>query len=254
LVSPDGHDFGVDVAAIRAGQRLARRQQELPMDPISATHGRIGVVSDAICPWCWIGKRQLDLALLTLAERGLTFDVSWRPFQLNPDMPPAGVDRDDYRARKFGSLAESRAADARVAEAGAAIGLEFRHDLMRRTPNTVDAHRVIRFAGRLGVQSAVVEALFHGYFTAGADLGDHGTLVALAGAAGLDPAATTRLLAGDEERREVLEEDEAARRNGLDAVPAFLIGNYVLFSGAVPAEAMTEAFTKAWKVLGPQSG
>lgn len=223
------------------------------MDPISATHGRIAVVSDAICPWCWIGKRQLDLALLALADQGLSFDVAWHPFQLNPDMPPGGADREQYRAAKFGSPAESRAADARVAEAGAAVGLEFRHELMRRTPSTVDAHRVIRLAGRHGVQSAVVEALFHGYFSAGADLGDHATLVTLAGAAGLDPAATAAMLAGDAERQEVLDEDALARRNGLDAVPTFVMGNYVLFSGAVPAEAMTEAFSKAWKAIGPQS-
>jgi predicted DsbA family dithiol-disulfide isomerase len=222
------------------------------MDPITATHGRIGVVSDAICPWCWIGKRQLDLALLTLADQGLTFDVAWHPFQLNPDMPAGGANRDDHRARKFGSPAEARAADAQVAEAGATVGLEFRHDLIRRTPNTVDAHRIIRLAGRHGVQSAVVEALFCGYFTAGADLGDHATLITLAGAAGLDPVAATALLAGEAERQEVLDEDESARRNGLSAVPTFLMGNYVLFSGAVPAEAMAEAFAKAWKMIGPQ--
>jgi predicted DsbA family dithiol-disulfide isomerase len=214
------------------------------------TQGRIDVISDAICPWCWIGKRQLDRALPVLAEQGLHFAVSWLPFQLNPDMPPGGADRDAYRARKFGSPEQSRQADARVAEAGLAVGLKFRHDLMRRTPNTIDAHRVIRLAGQHGVQGAVVEALFRGYFTEGADIGDHATLAGLAGAAGLDPVAVAVMLAGDEGRAEVLAEDQAARRGGLDGVPTFVMGGYVLFSGAVPADAMAEAFAKAWKVIG----
>lgn len=222
------------------------------MNATTPAQPRIGVVSDAICPWCWIGKRQLERALAVLAGRGLQFAVSWQPFQLNPDMPAGGLDRGEYRAQKFGSGARSQEADARVAEAGAAVGLAFRHDLMRRTPNTVDAHRVIRMAGRHGVQDAVVEALFRGYFTEGADIGDHATLVSLAGAAGLDPAGVAAMLASDLDRQEVLEEDLTARRSGLDGVPAFLMGRYVLFTGAVPADAMAEAFAKAWKVISAQ--
>jgi len=223
------------------------------MDATGATQGRIDVISDAICPWCWIGKRQLDRALPVLADRGLRFAVAWLPFQLNPDMPAGGVERQDYRAEKFGSLARSREADARVAEAGAAVGLKFRHDLMRRTPNTIDAHRVIRLAGQHGVQSAVVEALFRGYFTEGADIGDHATLTDLASGAGLDPLAVAAMLAGEAGRQEVLAEDQSARAGGLDGVPAFVMGRYVLFSGAVPADVMVEAFAKAWKVIGAQA-
>jgi len=223
------------------------------MDATGATQGRIDVISDAICPWCWIGKRQLDRALPVLADRGLRFAVAWLPFQLNPDMPAGGVERQDYRAEKFGSLARSREADARVAEAGAAVGLKFRHDLMRRTPNTIDAHRVIRLAGQHGVQSAVVEALFRGYFTEGADIGDHATLTDLASGAGLDPLAVAAMLAGEAGRQEVLAEDQSARAGGLDGVPTFVMGRYVLFSGAVPAETMVEAFAKAWNVIGAQA-
>jgi predicted DsbA family dithiol-disulfide isomerase len=223
------------------------------MQATAATPGRIEVISDAICPWCWIGKRQLERALPMMAGQGLTFTVTWHPFQLNPDMPAGGVDRRDYRAQKLGSLAQSEAADARVAQAGAGVGLQFRHDLMRRTPNTVDAHRVIRLAGRHGVQGAVVEALFKGYFTAGADIGDHATLTTLAGSAGLDPLEVAAMLAGEAERSEVLAEDQSARDAGLDGVPAFAMGPYVLFTGAVPADTMAEAFPKAWKAIGAQA-
>jgi len=223
------------------------------MDVPGANAGRIDVISDAICPWCWIGKRQLDRALPMLADQGLRFTVAWLPFQLNPDMPAGGADRQDYRTAKFGSLARSQEGDARVAEAGAAVGLKFRYDLMRRTPNTINAHRVIRLAGQYGLQNQVVEALFRGYFTEGADLGDPIALAGLAGTAGLDPVTVAIMLAGEAGRQEVLAADQSARRGGLDGVPTFVMGGYVLFSGAVPAEAMVEAFTKAWKVISAQT-
>src|SRR4051794_30663092 len=108
------------------------------------------VVSDAICPWCYVGKRRLAKALALLARDGLTFAVRWLPFQLNPDMPKGGVDRRAYRTRKFGSWERSQALDARVAAVGAGEGLAFRHDLMARTPNTFDAHRLVWLAGRAG--------------------------------------------------------------------------------------------------------
>ncbi len=219
------------------------------MDAKAAAPGRIEVISDAICPWCWIGKRHLDRALPELAAQGLAFTVGWRPFQLNPAMPAGGADRAEYRRQKFGSRLRAREADDQVAKAGAAVGLTFRHDLMRRTPNTVDAHRVIRLAGRYGVQGAVVEALFRGYFTQGADIGDAATLAAIAGDAGLDPQLVASMLAGDNEREDVLAEDQSARSAGIDGVPAFVMGPYVLFTGAVPTDVMVEAFAKAWKVI-----
>jgi predicted DsbA family dithiol-disulfide isomerase len=223
------------------------------MSVTSATRGRIAVISDVICPWCYIGKRQLGRALPILAAQGQSFAVTWHAFQLNPDMPEGGVDRDEYRARKFGSPDRALEADAKVAEAGAAVGITFRHDLIRRTPNTIAAHRVIWLAGGHGVQDDVVEALFHGYFTEGRDLGDVATLAELAGGAGLDPALVARLFAGEDGRQPVLGEDASARRSGLDGVPTFVMGQYVLFSGAVPAEQMAEAFAKAWKVIGSQA-
>ena len=210
---------------------------------------RIDVISDAICPWCWIGKRQLERALPVLASQGLIFAVAWHPFQLNPHMPAGGMDRREYRLKKFGTADAPEQPDPRVATAGAGVGLQFRYDLIRRTPNTVDAHRVIRLAGRHGVQDAVVEALFSGYFTAGADIGDAATLIRLAVGAGLPQEEVAALLAGEAGRDDVLAEDRSMRQSGLDGVPAFAMGRYVLFTGAVPADAMAEAFAKAWKLI-----
>ncbi|RYJ00400.1 MAG: disulfide bond formation protein DsbA, partial [Acetobacteraceae bacterium] len=137
--------------------------------PLAAVPSRIDIVSDAICPWCWVGKRNLEAALAQLAAEGERFEIFWRPFQLNPDMPPEGVERAAYRAAKFGSETRGRELDAQVAASGRAAGLEFRHDLMLRTPNTIDAHRLIRLAGGLGgtVQNDLMEAIFRGYFQEG---------------------------------------------------------------------------------------
>jgi predicted DsbA family dithiol-disulfide isomerase len=207
----------------------------------------IDVISDAICPWCWIGKAHLEGALAELAGEGLVFGVRWRPFQLNPDMPEEGVERATYRAQKFGSAERGRELDAQVAEAGRAAGLAFRHDLMLRTPNTVAAHRVIRAAEEAGVQDAVVSALFRAYFQEGRDIGDIATLDAIAAGAGLPGVAA--MLAGDAHRDRVLAEDMAARRAGISGVPSFLMDRHLLFSGAMPAARMAEAFRRADAVL-----
>ena len=133
----------------------------------------IEVISDAICPWCWIAKRRLDRAIAAIAP-DVTASVTWRPFELNPEMPKAGVDRRAYRSAKFGSWQHSRALDAQVAAAGRSEGLVFNHDKMERTPNTVDAHRLIRLAGQQGKQDVVVEGLFAAYFNEGRDIGESG--------------------------------------------------------------------------------
>ena len=215
----------------------------------------IDVISDAICPWCWIGKAHLDAALEELRQDGLEFRLRWRPFQLNPDMPAEGVERDEYRAAKFGSLERSRQLDAQVADAGRVAGLGFRHDLMRRTPNTVAAHRVIRAAeeagsrdgAREGLQHAVVDALFRAYFEQGRDIGDAATLDEVAAGAGLPGMAA--MLAGDDHRDAVLAEDMAARRGGISGVPSFLMDRHLLFSGAMPGPRMAEAFRQAHAIL-----
>ncbi|MDO9712975.1 DsbA family oxidoreductase [Paracraurococcus lichenis] len=215
---------------------------------------RIDVVSDAICPWCWVGKRNLEGALTMLAEEGEHFEVHWRPFQLNPDMPREGVERDAYRAAKFGSLERSRELDAQVAAAGRAAGVEFRHALMARTPNTVDAHRLIRWAGEHGAaaQNAVVERLFRGYFQEGCDLGDPAVLAALAGEAGLSALDAANMLAAGIGESDVVEEDAGFRRLGLSGVPTFALSGHVLFSGAMPPDRMADVFRRALAILRSQ--
>lgn len=221
----------------------------------AAPPSRIDVVSDAICPWCWIGKRNLEGALAILAEAGERFEVHWRAFQLNPDLPAEGVDRASYRAAKFGSEARGRELDAQVAAAGRAAGLEFRHDLMRRTPNTVEAHRLIGWAGTQGPerQSAVQEAIFRAYFQEGRDIGQRAVLAALAGEAGLDAAAAAAFLAGGEGAEEVRAEDAGFRQLGISGVPTFALDGHVLFSGAMPAERIAEAIRRGQEILRRQA-
>jgi predicted DsbA family dithiol-disulfide isomerase len=210
---------------------------------------RIDIVSDAICPWCYIGKRQLERALETLSQEGLHFSVHWNPFQLNPDMPKEGRDRATYRAMKFGSTERAHELDERVAGAAANVGLGFRLDLMRRTPNTLDAHRLIWLAGRENVQDAVMETVFAAYFTQGRDIGDREVLADCAAEAGMEHAAVADFLASDMAAQEMLAADRAAREAGVNGVPSFFLDGYGLYSGAMPAETMAEALRKGHQIL-----
>ncbi len=193
----------------------------------------IDVVSDVICPWCWIGKRHLAAALEEVAEDGLAFDVRWRPFRLNPEMPPGGRDRAAYRAQKFGSAERAAELDARIVQVGATVGLDFRFDRQPRTPDTMPAHRLIRFAEAVGTAAEVKEALFQAYFHDGQDVSDPVVLAAIGAAHGV-PDATARL-ASDEARALIEAEDLAARQGGVNGVPTFLLDRHVLVSGAVPS-------------------
>ena len=218
---------------------------------------RIDIVSDAICPWCYIGKRQLERALPALAKEGLHFSVHWNPFQLNPDMPKEGRDRLAYRAQKFGSAERARELDERVANAAAGVGLKFRQDLMLRTPNTLDAHRLVWFAGREeparpqagGIQDALMEAVFAAYFTQGRDIGDRDVLADCATSAGMDRAAAANFLAGEVAAKEIRAADSAAREAGVNGVPSFFLDGYFLFSGAMPADTIAEALRKGNEIL-----
>ncbi|MCX7366145.1 MAG: DsbA family oxidoreductase [Alphaproteobacteria bacterium] len=218
------------------------------------TAGRIDIISDVICPWCYIGKRQLERALPLLAKDKLSFSTLWHPFQLNPDMPTEGVDRMEYRIAKFGSRERSLQMDQRITETAAALGLEFHMEKLTRTPNTVKAHRLIRFAGQHGVQDAVVEALFDGYFCQGADIGDAATLAAIGAKGGLEYDSVLAMVASDENDREVRAGDQMARNAGIQGVPSFALQGHVLFSGAVPAEEMAGSFRRAWDVLKDRVG
>jgi predicted DsbA family dithiol-disulfide isomerase len=211
--------------------------------------GRLEIVSDAICPWCWIGKAHLDGALALLEAEGLRFEVGWRPYQLNPDMPEGGVDRRTYRTEKFGSWERSLELDAQVAEAGRAAGVAFRHDLMARTPNTIDAHRLIRLAGADGVQHATMDRLFRAYFHEGQDIGSPAVLAELGAESGMAEATLAAFTAGDAARAEVTTESRALAQAGISGVPSFLLDRHLLFSGAMPAERMADGFRRAVAIL-----
>lgn len=219
------------------------------MDKSDAQPGtRIDIVSDAICPWCYIGKRKVEQALSVLDGEGLRFSVRWNPFQLNPDMPKEGRDRTAYRIAKFG---EERAAelDVRIKEAAAEVGLDFHPERMTRTPNTLDAHRLVWFAGKHGAQDAVMEAVFEAYFVRGQDIGDQEVLTACAETAGLGAAEVRAFLTTDQIAAEMRAADRAAREAGVNGVPSFFLDGYSLFSGAQPPGLMAEALRRGRGIL-----
>jgi predicted DsbA family dithiol-disulfide isomerase len=199
----------------------------------------VEIVSDAICPWCYVAKRQFERAAQQLPA-GVALSVHWRPFELNPDMPSEGLDRKLYRSRKFGSWERSQRFDAQVTAAAAQVGLAMRHDLMASTPNTFAAHRLIWFAEKQGVQDAVVEGLFRAYFIEGRDVGDRQTLVDIAAAGGIDRVAAETFLASEKGSDEVAHAEEEAHRHGLNGVPTFIINGVPAFSGAQRADLMLQ--------------
>ncbi len=194
----------------------------------------LDIFSDPICPWCYIGKARLDAALLNAPGHPLT--IRWRPFMLNPDMPAGGMDRRTYLETKFGGQQGAVDAYLPVAQEAAAAGLSVRLDAIQRTPSTIDAHRLIHWAGIEGVQTAVVSSLFAAYFTEGRDIGDHEVLGDIADACGLDASVVLRLLGSDADRREIVEMDAAARGMGVTAVPTFVVAGQHAVPGAQPTE------------------
>lgn len=208
----------------------------------------IDIVSDVVCPWCFIGKRRLERAL---AEWTAPVAISWRPFQLNPDMPRDGMDRRHYMAAKFGAGADPTSAHARMAAIGRDLGIAFAFDRIDRTPNTLDAHRLIRMSTAQGLTDAVVEGLFAAYFTQGRDIGGIATLIAIGAAAGLEAAAVARMLEGEEGMAEVLAEDESARDLGIDAVPCFIFDRKYALPGAHEPATLLATLRKA---AGPPRG
>lgn len=194
---------------------------------------RLDIFSDPVCPWCYIGKANLDRALEAHADH--PFRIEWHPFQLNPDMPADGVDKHDYLAAKFG---EDRLVQMhlRLKEASRAAGAEIDPDTPRRMPNSLDAHRLIHWAGLEGRQSAVVSSIMRAYWREGRDIGNAGVLADIAAAAGMDRAVTVRLLASDADADDIRARDDDARAKGVSAVPTFLIAQQYVVSGAQPPE------------------
>ncbi len=200
----------------------------------------VDIVSDAICPWCFIGKRRFEQALAQV-PKDVEVLVAWRPYQLNPDMPPEGMDRKTYLATKFGGDARADEIYQRVREAGQTVGIDFDFRSIPRTPNTIDAHRLIGVAGRAGKQDAVVEALFRAYFLEGRDIGNRDVLADIAAAAGLEEKTIRDYLAGRDDVDRVGNEDAMARRMGIQGVPCFILNRKYAISGAQEPAVFLEA-------------
>lgn len=211
---------------------------------------KIDIISDVICPWCFIGKRRLARTLTMRPQPDLA--INWRPFQLNPDMPPQGVDRQDYLAAKFGGANRADRMYDRIRAAGQEEGIEFRFERIRRTPNTVNAHRLIALAGQHAVQDAVVETLFRAYFMDGRDIGDNGELASLGLSCGIKEDIVT-YLAGDTDRARILAEDEHVRDLGVSGVPCFVIDGRYAVSGAQSPEVFFQIFDLVREEQGRQA-
>ncbi len=209
---------------------------------------QIDIVSDVVCPWCFIGKRHLDQALAVYQQRypdSPVPGVRWHPFQLNPRLPASGIPRAEYTATKFGGPERAKEVYARVAAAGAKAGIGFAFDRIEVQPNTIDAHRLLHRAAELGIQHAMAESLFSGYFLEGRNLTDRDTLGELAQRAGMSAGEAKRYLDSDEDRTLITQQDEHARRMGVEGVPFFIFNQRLAVSGAQPAEILLDAMERA---------
>ena len=208
------------------------------MEPV-----KLDILSDPICPWCYIGKTHLDKALAAHPDH--PFVIEWHPFQLNPDMPPEGMDRRAYLEGKFGGKEGAVRAYAPVVEHAEAAGLKIDFEGMQRTPNTLDAHRLIHWAGIEGRQIAAVSALFKAYFEDGRDIGDIDVLADVADGIEMDAAVVRKLLKSDADRDDIAQRDAHARQMGVSSVPTFVVGQ----RHAVPGAQSPELWAKVIKDL-----
>jgi predicted DsbA family dithiol-disulfide isomerase len=202
----------------------------------------IDVFSDVVCPWCYLGKHRLAQAIALVKDREVV--VRWHPFRLDPTIPPEGIDRDVYLTRKFGSVAAVDASHQRIAEMGKALGIAYRFDLIRRLPDTTDAHRLTRWAAADGLQDAMVERLFAAYFAEGRDIGDRTVLVELATEVGLSGDIAARL-ASDADREAINAEIAEAQRIGVNAVPCFVIDRRLGVMGAQTPDVLVSAIRQS---------
>jgi predicted DsbA family dithiol-disulfide isomerase len=202
----------------------------------------IDVVSDVVCPWCYLGKKRLEAALATSGEKA---EMRWRPYQLDPTVPPEGLDRKAYMEAKFGKGDRLKQAHDHLREKGAELGLAYDFDAIKRAPNTLDAHRLIRWALEAGVQDTVVTRLFALYFEEGRDISDRDLLASLAGEAGMDAKAVRAKLDTDQDADAVRQEIEQAQKIGVTGVPFFIFAGRLALPGAQEASVMIEALKQA---------
>jgi predicted DsbA family dithiol-disulfide isomerase len=199
----------------------------------------IDIVSDVVCPWCYLGKRRLEAALARVGREDAI--VRWRPFQLDETIPLEGMDRQAYMKRKFGDLSRLTAVHERLVSFGEEVGAVYDFDAISRAPNTLKAHRLIRWAGEAGAQDVVVERLFQAYFEQGRDIGDNETLSEIAAASGMDGEDVRRRLLSDEDIEAAQTEIDAWRRAGVSGVPFFIFDGKLAVSGAQTVEVLASA-------------
>jgi predicted DsbA family dithiol-disulfide isomerase len=208
---------------------------------MSANTVTVDVISDVVCPWCYIGQKRLDKAVAALPD--VNVDIRWRPYQLDPTIPPEGKDRKAYMLAKFGSEERLRQIHDRIVPLGAADGIEFAFEAIKIAANTLDAHRVIRWAASAGdgVQDKVTRALFAANFEKGEYIGDQAVLARIAGENGMDEAVVAALLATDVDKDAVQSEIENAQRMGVTGVPFFVLEGKYAVSGAQDAAVLADA-------------
>ncbi len=190
----------------------------------------IDIIFDTVCPWCYIGKKRLEKALAS--RPGIEVRSNWKPFLLNPEMPPQGIDRTAYLIKKFGSEARIKHIYGTIGEVGQSVEIDFAFERIGKTPNSVDSHRLVRFAGRQGLSDEAVEVLFVEFFLNGRDIGDTGVLVEIGGALGLDERSLGAYLKSDEDVRLIHDQNVEAHRLGVNGVPAFAFNDKFVISGA----------------------
>lgn len=194
----------------------------------------VDIVSDTICPWCFIGKRRFEKALAQRPE--VTALVAWRPFQLNPTMPEGGLPRQEYLEAKFGSSEKVKEIYGTIAREGVGEGIEFAFERVEKTPNTVQSHRLVKFAGERGMQDQMVERLFKAVFEEGRDIGDQDVLIEEAVKIGLPEDAARHYLQSDQDMDDIQQADAYARQLGIQGVPCFIVNRKYAISGAQPPE------------------
>ena len=204
---------------------------------------QLDIFSDTICPWCYVGKRRLERALKTRPQHDIA--IAWRAFQLNPTMPSEGMERRSYIESKFGSPERARRIHDAVATAGAGEGIAFAFDRIKRTPNTVQSHRLLRLAHLYDRRGPRLDGLFRAYFEEGLDTGDLDVLAEIAAGAGWPQDEARRFLSSADEREMVLAEDQLARRQGINGVPCFIVNGRYALSGAQEPEALFQLFDLA---------
>jgi len=203
---------------------------------------QIDIISDTVCPWCFIGKRRLEEALAQRPD--LAVEINWRPYQLDPTVPREGVERKAYMRAKFGDTERVKGMSGAIRDTGTELGIAFDFEKQTMRPNTIDSHRLVKWASSVGLQDAIVEALFKAYFEDGRDIGDAAVLTEVAAACGMDSELVEELLASDADRDAVLKEAGLAGEMGVQGVPAFVFDGRYIITGAQDAAVLVRVIDK----------